>query len=160
MNVIKKVFKNPIFMFILGGLCFGSLTVFALSVNSNEVLFTPSNENWAVDNVEDAINDLYNKKWSIELIGQDNYDSTHSYAYQHTYDLTSYSNYESFTEDNFILSFTSFGVIKSGSTTSNQGGIIKSYNQETGILTVTLPMVIYSGYGSIIKINVYLITNL
>lgn len=58
---MKHVFKNPIFTFILGILCCASITAFALSIHSNQVLYTPSNENFKVENVEEALNELYYK---------------------------------------------------------------------------------------------------
>lgn len=52
---MKQVFKNAIVTFVLGVLCCVSITAFALSIKSNQVLFTPSNENFKVENVEEAL---------------------------------------------------------------------------------------------------------
>ena len=58
---MKRIFKNSIFTFILGGVCFASITAFALSVHSNQVVYTPNNPNFKVENVEEALDELYAK---------------------------------------------------------------------------------------------------
>ena len=51
--------KKLIIAFILGGVVFGSITgVIALSYTAKDVTYTPSDNSWNVDNVEDAIKDL------------------------------------------------------------------------------------------------------
>jgi len=50
--------KKNIFCFVLGMALVSGITVVALS--SKGVSFTPEDSNWKVDNVEDAINSLYN----------------------------------------------------------------------------------------------------
>ena len=51
--------KKLIIAFILGGVVFGSITgVVAYNYNAKDVSYTPSDSNWNVDNVEDAIKDL------------------------------------------------------------------------------------------------------
>jgi hypothetical protein len=64
--------KNNIKLFIgiLIGLVFGvSAAVGATALyNSSEVGFTPTDSNWNVNNVEDAINDLYSDKIRPKLI--------------------------------------------------------------------------------------------
>ena len=57
-----KVLKNPIFTFILGAIIFGSITgVIAYNVSAN-IEFTPDDQDWEVENVQGALNDLYSKK--------------------------------------------------------------------------------------------------
>ena len=56
--------KNKKFMFgfIIGGLIFSTITAYAAyKYQAIDVSYTPNNENFDVDNVEDAINELYSK---------------------------------------------------------------------------------------------------
>ena len=58
-----KIIKNPIFTFILGAIIFSSITgVIAYNLTSDKIGFEPDDEDWNVENVEEAINDLYSKK--------------------------------------------------------------------------------------------------
>ena len=58
---MKKIIKNPIFIFILSAIIFGSMgVVLAATILAKDVSYTPSNTNWKVDNVGDAIDELYN----------------------------------------------------------------------------------------------------
>ena len=55
-----KQLKSNIISFILGALIFGGIgAVFAYSIFANNVGFTPTDNTWNVNNVENAINDLY-----------------------------------------------------------------------------------------------------
>lgn len=56
---MKKII-NSLFMFILGGIIFGSI-VYATTYYANDVTYTPTDANWEVNNVNDALNDLYKK---------------------------------------------------------------------------------------------------
>lgn len=58
---MKKIFKNPLFTFILGAIIFGTIsTVFAYSTFANDVDFSPKDIHWNVGNVSDALDDLRN----------------------------------------------------------------------------------------------------
>ena len=158
---MKRIITSRIFTFILGALIFGGVgSALAYTYAANQITYTPKDTTREVDNVKDAIDDLYNKKWNIALLGTDNYDATHNYDYQHTYDLTTYNNYKKFTEDNFIVSFKSLSAMSGGGSTSLSGSLTKSYDQNTGILTVTLSQSVYNGVGSILRLDIYLIENL
>ena len=57
---MKKVFKNPLFTFILGVVIAASFSVYAtVSILSSQVDYNPRDNTWDVNNVEDAINELY-----------------------------------------------------------------------------------------------------
>ena len=58
---MKKVFKNPIFTFILGIILCCVTIVIAESINSDEVLYDNSNSSSSATDVQGAIDDLYNK---------------------------------------------------------------------------------------------------
>ena len=56
---MKKLFKNPIFTFILGAIAATTISVGATALySSSEIGFTPTDSEWHVNNLEDAINDL------------------------------------------------------------------------------------------------------
>ncbi len=57
---MKKIIKNPIFMFILGIILSG-VTVYAVSYNANQIDFKPSNTDWNVSKVDKALDYLYDK---------------------------------------------------------------------------------------------------
>ena len=55
-----KKYKQLIIGFILGGILFGSIGIVSATIlyQADEVGFTPDDDNWQVNNIEDAINDL------------------------------------------------------------------------------------------------------
>ena len=57
---MKRIIKNPLLTFILGALIFGSIgVVSAYTIFANDIGYTPKDTSWEVDNVKDAIDDLY-----------------------------------------------------------------------------------------------------
>lgn len=73
-----KILKNNVKLFIgiFIGILFSSVSVYAAyKYLAIDVTFTPSDSNWNVTNVEEALNDLYSKKILIEepiLVGSGN----------------------------------------------------------------------------------------
>ena len=62
-KIIKKIKSNSLFTFILGGLIFGSIGIYgANKYQSNTIEYSPTDENWEVSNVSEAINSLYSMK--------------------------------------------------------------------------------------------------
>lgn len=55
---MKKIFKNRLFIFILGVLM-TSVSVYAVSYLATDVTYSPKDTNWRVDNVHDALDELY-----------------------------------------------------------------------------------------------------
>ena len=55
---MKKILKSRLFFFILGALIMGSCTVFAYSYIASDVGFTPTDEDWNVENTQDALDYL------------------------------------------------------------------------------------------------------
>ena len=54
--------KKGIIGFVLGALIFGSIgVVSAYTIFANDIGYTPKDTSWEVDNVKDAIDDLYSK---------------------------------------------------------------------------------------------------
>ena len=76
-----KIFKSRIFAFILGAIIFGGIGVYAGGlINSSDVNYSPSDNNWNVSNVKDALDNIYSKlnpeceydvgkTWSFSYIG-------------------------------------------------------------------------------------------
>lgn len=56
---IRNFFKSNIFSFILGGILFSSVTVYAAIINSKDVSYSPDNSSFKVDNVKTALDFLY-----------------------------------------------------------------------------------------------------
>lgn len=66
---MRKIIKNPIFTFILGALIFGGIIgVSAYTILANDIGYTPKDSTWEVDNVKDAIDDLYGNIIKGELL--------------------------------------------------------------------------------------------
>ncbi|MBR1416357.1 MAG: hypothetical protein IJ572_00875 [Bacilli bacterium] len=61
---MKKIFKNPIFTFILG-ITIASSSAFAYDLFANDVGYIPSDTNWNVDNVSSALDNLHNSIWEM-----------------------------------------------------------------------------------------------
>ena len=60
---MKKIFKSRIFFLILGMIITTTIGVTAsVLYNASEIGFTPSDPNWKVNNLNDAIHDLYKGK--------------------------------------------------------------------------------------------------
>ena len=60
--MIKKFLKSKLFVFVLGAIIFGGTgTVLAYTYAANQISYTPKDTSWKVDNVKDAIDDLYVK---------------------------------------------------------------------------------------------------
>mgnify|MGYP000515321545 FL=1 len=58
---MKKI--KLIFLVILICLIFSSISIYAaIKINSKDIGFTPKNSEWQVDNVEEALNELYSNK--------------------------------------------------------------------------------------------------
>ena len=56
-----KIFKNPIFTFILGALTFSVITVCAYTISSSDISYDNSTSGLEANNVKDALDDLYEK---------------------------------------------------------------------------------------------------
>ena len=82
---MKKIFKNPFLTFILGVvLTIGITSVFAYSFLADNVEFHPSDTNWEVNDVNQALNNLHDRitcnEWEEIL---DSTAANASYVYSH-----------------------------------------------------------------------------
>jgi len=64
-KLVKKLRHNTLFGFILGGIVFSSIVYGINEYESNSIEYSPTDESWKVNNVNEAINSLYSMK--IEL---------------------------------------------------------------------------------------------
>lgn len=155
---MKKLFNSKIFYFVLGAVLFSGMTVFAYSLNLSDISYTPTNENFEVNNAQEAIDKLYE-------LSQDTGVEVVNLGTAATIDVSSYDGYENFTEDNFLVTIVSFSASTSTVNGYQSGGgtatVTKSYNAETGVLTISPTSKNYGmGSGMVyssIKINTYLI---
>jgi len=57
---MKEFIKSRVFAFILGAIIFGSIGVISAStILAKDISYTPNDETWNVNNIGDAIDDLY-----------------------------------------------------------------------------------------------------
>ena len=60
MKVMKKIFKNSILTFVLGAIIFSGITAYAAGrYYATQVDYEPANPNFNVDNMSDALDQLY-----------------------------------------------------------------------------------------------------
>lgn len=107
---MKKFVKNNIIGFILGAVIFSTITAFAYDFLSNNVGYTPVDNTWkkidgsAIDNVKDAIDDLYHKANGINLdnlVSEEIY-TNHVSGATYTYTITNVDEYKYF----FLINIT------------------------------------------------------
>jgi len=84
---MKKILKSRIFVFVLGIIVTSAISVVAANLEARTISFQPDDENWEVENVEEAINDLYTSKNSKSI------PTTMTFAYG-TPSQSSTKNYE------------------------------------------------------------------
>lgn len=58
---MKRIYKNPIFTFIIGGVLFGTLGVLASNIDPENIRFRSKTSTWNATTVDEALDDLYRK---------------------------------------------------------------------------------------------------
>lgn len=92
----RNFFKQNIIGFIIGGIIFGSLGVYAaITFPSDEVSFDPSNSTLMSTNVQDAIDELYNKcngepTTADQILARENIVTSGSGLYEDEYEKGRY----------------------------------------------------------------------
>ncbi len=136
-NIIKTNFK-VILAFILGGLIFGGIGIYAASLSFASGDVDHIKSDGTTTTVEEALNELYAKSESGKVIDLGTGTS---------FDVSSVTGYRNFTADNFIItavpastskniSYASSNGYASGSSNSSAScSVTKTYNATTGILT-------------------------
>ena len=84
---MQKLFKNPLFTFIIGFImAVGITVVFAYDFNAQNVEYLPSDSSWNVDNTKTALDSLYEKNIGMgETLT--NYKYVHTLSATNTIDL-------------------------------------------------------------------------
>lgn len=186
---VRNVLTNNITKVFLGGVILGGTSVVGASMffDSDEIAYKPTDENWEVSNVSDAINSLYddvkNKINVLYLGSSTTYDLKTDYE---KYGLKE-NDYKKLTNDSFITGINSGSITATGSCSAygsdakncyagaDNGGwatrygscgctpssstknfsVTHSYNNETGILTLTTT----SGISNVV-LFAYIIDNI
>lgn len=138
----KKTLKWFVLGIIFGGLIFGGIGVVALTLTANQVSYSPSDTSFNVENVNDALNELY-KLSSTSSSGS---FTVIDLGTGRQFNVSSYDGYKNFTKDNFIVEpvgNSSAGVgnnaLQPGTSHKNfwPSGtykLTKDYDETTGIL--------------------------
>ena len=134
--------KKNILSFILGAIIFSSLTVFALNISARDTAYDNTNSGSSATNMQDAIDDLYERSGNATLIDCGTYGtSPGSPGESRTVNVYDYydGDLSVLTADNFILELDRYyywgGLGNGVGSSSTQPG--KNYNSDTGVLTVT-----------------------
>ena len=153
-KIINKLKSNLLFTFIISGIIFGSMGIYAASLYyAKDVKYEPTDETWEVSNVSDALNDLYelNQNISDEKfifdkvldigISVGTYDHKKTYTQTYTVNIKDkYPEiYDKLTAENFISNFTNSHVqaeISGDGWVASYVNIDKNYTD--GILTITV----------------------
>ena len=153
--------KKVVLGFILGGLIFGSIGIYAASYYAKDVSYEPSDASWEVSNVNDAINSLYEMSLELDNSGSGIVDLGLGTSFD-IKTLAPNVDYKNLTKDSFIVECINNTVTSNGFLRDNLDStwhwvkasvsIDKSYDATTGILTVSCiyhGLVYSSGNGNV-----------
>lgn len=156
---MKKII-NSLFMFILGGIIFGSI-VYATTYYAKDISYEPTDASWGVTNVNDALNSLYENSKSngsstneLHLIGS--YYGLYNNKTA-TIDLSSVPNYQNLEYGKNVIAVPTAGYYHTGVSSQQWRGWSFSavYDNQTGILTLTLSA--SDNYNDGYSYNVYVV---
>ena len=137
--------KKIIIGFLLGGILFGSIGIYAASYLAKDISYTPENASWEVSNVNDALDNLYKKANDnsayIKYLGTGTSFNISELCEELNIDPTS------LTEDNFIVGIQSIPsssgavstIVNTETKSMNLNGntLTKTYNPNNSILTIS-----------------------
>ncbi len=158
---MKRAFKGKVFFFVLGVLVSVTSTVFAYSYLAQEIGFTPTDNEWEVDNVKDAIDDLHSKENKVEDIYpyqkfrayKDRngyvytfivYDVNNTIVYQTTYDCGLWGDFPSTTK-NYSYMGKMYTVVANG---VNNKENFRASIYHNGTLLTSFKAIAYGDNGS------------
>ena len=122
---MKKFVKNNLLGFMIGSIIFGSISmVSAYTTLAKDISYNPKNETWKVDNVNDAIDDLYKKTTNDDFPYVEGIWSKSAQSVNYTYTVE---------EDGIYIADGGSVPIGSISTT---GEIINEYSHDFGTMKV------------------------
>lgn len=126
-------------------------TAFATGYWAKDISYTKEGTN--IKNVEEALNDLYLKK-QIIMYKLGSYNTLNT----QTIDISNiFTEYKTFTKDNFIISNANVHAIKGYSNVWIYEKAIKEYDSATGILTLGQSVDTGEGWGRYVQYDLYLI---
>lgn len=171
---MKKIFrKSNIFSFILGSIIFGGIgVVSAHTIFATDIGYTSKSSTWKVDNVKDAIDDLYEKS---QYVNGSNIEKIELGTLNYTFGSGSYSSYSdtktidvkeiiplgysTLSENNFsyeIYYVENGYVLNNRYLKSTLNNPTLSYNVNTGILSLTINVNNgESDYIEVVKVKLY-----
>ena len=132
---MKKIFKNSLFTFILGGILFSGVT-YAATVLANSISYDNTNSGLSANNVQGAIDELYNKANT----SYDEYSGTTTYT-PSTSTQTISTNNKLMKSDITINPIPSSYKNLSSNTTVNANNLangVTAYNNNGQLITGTL----------------------
>lgn len=148
-------YKSIIITAVISVLLTSAVGVVAAKLTAKDIEFTSVNEEWQVDNVEDAMNDLYqtaeNKRLNVVKVGSGTLGMNGA-AETKTFNLSGYEGYKDF--ELYKNIWINVRIVQDGS--QNVQRIPSySYNKSTGILTTSITS---SSNTAFIYFDVYLVT--
>lgn len=140
----NKTLKAVILTAIITTLIVGGIGVTAIKISASDIIFKSTSEGLTADNVEDAINELYQKEEYIEssILTRTEIGS----GGDGTYDATVIPNYQELTADNFVFVPSTVSVYYNTwghpdtykkKYDTKYSSISLTYNPETGIVTLS-----------------------
>ena len=142
---MKKIFESKLFCFVLGAIIFSGITVYASTTYlSNQVSFTPTNSVWNVNNVEDALNILYDRTdLNLSLYSSDNITGTITTSRKLNLDITNgeyllvvnvYNAGETFTGLNSTATLSSNGNVSFEKIESEVSGYSTTHSASSALI--------------------------
>lgn len=144
---MKQRYKY-ILVFLMGILFSSGIVYAANKISASDISFTSTNENFTATNVQEAMDELYNKSQSGNITKLDTINEKNKNI---TIDIKEYTtSYQNLTDDNFLINLTADSSALAGVRSSLDKDDARAYaefyrptltyDSTTGILTV------YSGY--------------
>ena len=168
MKFLKQNIKTILVIIITATLVGGTTAFATYNYLAKDVWYT-KNDGTKIS-VEDSLNELYNNKSGklirkvLEIIDYSGHDSVSAWSENNDLGFgtkqistTNIKNYQKLTKDNFSLNITD--IMLWGTTASQTGGdgvkaSIDSYDNENGILTVSIPRFVRGSMTPELKIKV------
>ena len=136
------------------GLIISGIGAYAISVIGTDVSYDNTNSGLNATNVQDAADELYelynSHMTKVVYVGTITLNT-----YSATIDCKSIEKYSELNVNNFLLDFTTFTQTANGSSANYNWNISKSYNPQTGILSVSRGPIAGSAASLSFKVYAY-----
>jgi len=139
-KVLKAVILTAIFTTIL----VGNIGVVAVTLTAKDIGFTSSKEEWQVNNVEDAMNDLYTmgSNYKAEAVSDIKYSLSHRYSSSFQINVAGY------TQITFVTSSSTDSLTIKDRTSGDTLGTVPKGSNNTVTIDVTDSTVIVCSFGA------------